>query len=112
MSYRIPLICLALVSILGSPALAQLGESDAPRNLEHEIGPLLGDSNVSYWEFGLKIQSQGNASGIIATIPIPVDWREQQVKVVQENRTDNLKKLTYNNITKPMKQLVIKANRL
>ncbi len=91
---------------------AQTSDGDSDVLQADGQGPTLGESDVTYWEFGLKIQSQGNSSGITATIPIPVDWPEQTVEIVQEKKTDNLRRLSYNNLTKPMKQLMIKANRL
>ncbi len=101
------------ISVCWSPVVtAQLGDDDSPLELKDEMGPTLGETRETYWEFGLKIQSNGNSSGITATIPIPVDWPEQKVEIVLENKTDNLRRLSYNNLTRPMKQLMIKANRL
>ena len=93
-------------------AAAQLNEEPALLQRDEEQGPSLGETHVSYWEFGLKIQSNGQSSGITATVPVPVDWPEQAVEVVKERKTDNVRRLSYNTIAKPMKQLVIKANRL
>ncbi|MCH2178287.1 MAG: transglutaminase domain-containing protein [Mariniblastus sp.] len=102
-----------LVSAAGTPlAVAQLHESGASLNVEDELGPRLGETHVTYWEFGLKIKSNGQSSGITATVPVPVDWPEQIVEVIKEKKTDNVRRLSYNNLAKPMKQLVIKANRL
>ena len=64
MSYPFSLcgFLLILLSSFGSTAIAQLDQDDDPRDLEQEVGPVLGDSNVSYWEFGLKTNQQGDVN--------------------------------------------------
>ncbi len=34
------------------------------------------------WEIGIEITATGNASGITAVFPLPVDWPEQKVRIV------------------------------
>ena len=40
------------------------------------------------WEMGIEIQSPGSASGITAIFPVPIDWPEQKVKLLAENKSE------------------------
>ena len=65
-----------------------------------------------YFEIGLKIRSKGRSSGVTGTVPLPVDWPEQKVTIVERNKTDNLRKLSFKDLTRDSRQLVLRANRL
>ena len=84
-------------------AIAQLDSDSAPRYSEPE---------KVYYEIGLKITSNGKATGVIGTVPIPINWPEQHVTIVKENKTENLRKFNYKDLTKETRQLILRANRL
>lgn len=48
-------------------------------------GVTLGESLKQYWECGFTIQARGKAcEKIVGTVPVPVNWNEQKVRVVKE----------------------------
>lgn len=79
---------------------------------DSEAGPQFTEPQTVYYEFGLKITSKGESTGIIGTVPIPVDWPEQTITIVDERKTDNIRTLSYKDFKGRLRQLVIKANRL
>ena len=79
---------------------------------EPDFGPIYSEPTTVYFEFGLKIKSGGNSSGILGTVPVPINWPEQSVSVVAENKSDNLRKITFKNMNKEIRQMLLKANRL
>lgn len=79
---------------------------------EPDLGPQFSEPQTVYYEFGLKITSKGKSTGILGTVPIPVDWPEQVVTVFEEKKTDNIRKLAYKDTAGRLRQLVIKANQL
>ena len=94
-----------LISIaLGSLLVGQEPASDS--------SPRYSSTQTVYYELGLKIKSNGRASGITGTVPLPIDWPEQSVSVVKEIKTGNLRDFSYKDLTKETRQLVLKANRL
>lgn len=100
---------LAIASIICNASWAQDEKSSSfPR----PTSPRYSEPVTIYYEIGLKIKSNGNASGIVGMVPIPIDWPEQTVTVVKEIKTDNLKKFSYKDLTRETRQLVLKANRL
>ncbi len=75
-------------------------------------GVQLGDTETQFYEFTIRITGKGTASNILATAPIPMDWPEQTVTVVKENTTDNVRKISYKQLTGDARQMVVKVNRL
>ena len=45
-------------------------------------------------------------------MPIPIDWPEQKIAVVARSKTDNLRKLSFKDLTRETRQLLLRANRL
>ena len=72
---------LALLSVgLCSPVLAQFQEGG------DEGGAALGKSRTQRWKAGMTVTAQGGqCNGIVGYAPVPVDWPEQQVTVVEED---------------------------
>jgi len=64
------------------------------------------------WEFGLEIQGNGLATGIIATVPIPIEWPEQSIQVVEEKQSDGVTRISYKELGDQSKQMIIKIDRL
>ncbi len=51
-----------------------------------DLGPKLGDTQVQQIKIGISITAEGGAcEGIVATTPVPIDWAEQQVKVIEQD---------------------------
>ena len=62
-------------------AAAEVDEANKP-----DLGPKLGDSQVQQIKIGISITAEGGAcEGIVATTPVPIDWAEQQVKVIEQD---------------------------
>ena len=48
-------------------------------------GCRLGEESVQHWKVGVIVTAKGGpCRGIVATVPVPIDWPEQEVRVVDE----------------------------
>ena len=47
------------------------------------------------WQIGMRITATGACSGIVATLPVPLDWPEQQVKIVDQQVSRQVRPLSY-----------------
>lgn len=75
------LLLLALFS--AAPCAAQFGKQDeVPAGSN---GPTLEKPVTSRWKLGTVITAQSSCFGLVATLPIPTDWPEQQVRVAEEH---------------------------
>jgi len=51
----------------------------------------LGDSRTQRWRAGMIVRAVGGpCRGIVGTVPVPVDWPEQSVRIVEEDVSPNV----------------------
>ncbi len=63
---------------------------------------------VQRWKIGLQFRAKGSSCGnILGTMPVPVDWPEQTVKVIEEKLTPQVTELKYRELEGDVKQMVI-----
>jgi len=76
-------------------------------------GVRLGEQTTSRWRFGVVVKAPGGpVSGIRATLPVPMDWPEQTVKKVSEEKTPNVDAVTYKTLDGGVKQMIVTIPRL
>ncbi len=64
------------------------------------------------WEFGMEISATGNVTGLVASVPVPVEWPEQRIKIVEEQKDDGVTRMAYKNLGDQAGQLIITINRM
>lgn len=65
-------------------------------------------SMVQRWKIGLQFRAKGSSCGnILGTMPVPVDWPEQTVKVVEEKLSPQVTELKYRELEGDVKQMMI-----
>ncbi len=91
MKNKVNIFCISALALLFCTAAAFGQFRDDVTEDGTEIpkgGCELGDSLIQYWECGLKLTARrAPVTGVIATIPIPVSWPEQKVKVAEERHS-------------------------
>jgi transglutaminase superfamily protein len=50
-------------------------------------GIQLGPESTSKWRFGVVVKATGAMTGVVAALPVPMDWPEQAVKKVGEQKS-------------------------
>ncbi len=105
---RTLLICLIL-TLLPATARAQFKEE------AREKGANLGREATQRIRVGVIVRAGGgNVFNIVTTAPVPTDWPEQRVKIVNEEVSTAVKSLTYRTITGGggLKQMVVEIPQL
>jgi len=100
-------LLLSLLAVAGAffGTIAAAADKDAPPNL--------GDETLSKWRFGVIVNARGgNVTGIQATLPVPTDWPEQTVKIVDEEKSPTVRKIAYRMLDGGVKQMVVTIPRL
>lgn len=101
---------LALAMLGACPASGQF--LDAEKTLG-DTSPRLGDVRVQRYRVGVSVTADGGpCRGIYATLPVPQDWPEQKVRVVEEDVTPLVKTLRYRELPGDVKQLVVEIPEL
>jgi transglutaminase-like putative cysteine protease len=101
-SIRVHPRLLALLGLFGASALAA---AESP-------GIRFGPTTVSQWRFGLTIRAVSDVTGVHATLPIPMDWPEQRVKVLHEEKSPQVAKLNYRTLGDGVRQLIVNVPKL
>lgn len=70
------------------------------------------ETSIQQWELGMVVRSPGLCTGVVATLPIPMDWPEQRVQVLDESHTSQVSALRYRTLGEGVRQLVISIPRL
>lgn len=102
----------ALIVLLGVPsAHAQLsfGPAKEKKSAEPqaETGIQLGEPGTTHWQIGMIIKAnRGPCRGLRGTIPLPVEWPEQKVRILEEEITPGIRTTT-RELHDGVKQLVV-----
>ena len=68
---------------------------------------------TSEWEMGLRLSvAGGEATGIVATCPLPVEWPEQSIKLLTKDISDNVSRVTFKELDEAVQQMIIVVPRL
>lgn len=65
-------------------------------------------------KIGVKITADGGpCAGLRITAPVPIDWPEQKVKIIEEKSTPNVRNVTYvNHIAGGVRQMIVQIPNL
>lgn len=98
---------LLTIAIIGAAAPTMAGEAAPSTGIKFE------NPARSRWRIGVEITAgRGGCSGIVATMPVPMDWPEQQVSIVDENVSSPVRPLEYRILDSGVKQLVVSVPNL
>lgn len=87
-------------------ASAALAAAPTPPAANH--GPALGEPMVLRYRVGIVVTAaNGPCQGIVATTPMPVDWREQQVKIIEDDLSPSVHDIQYRELEGGVKQMVL-----
>ena len=92
---------------ISRPAFAQF-KDEAP-----EKGPRLDRQSVQKLKVGVVIKAVGGpCKGIYATLPVPTDWPEQSVQILEEDVSPTVKRVGYRVLGGSVKQMIIEILRM
>jgi len=91
-----------LVCVFSTPAWAQFKTETAVG------GPRLDHTSTQRFKVGIIIKAVGGScKSIVATAPVPVDWPEQQVKVIEEDVSPSVGNVRYRMLGGTVKQMLV-----
>lgn len=105
----IPVLFL-LLGIFASPLFAQFEKIQPP---ESEGDLILGEAQTTRYQVGMRVSAErGESINIYGTIPVPADWPEQTVKIVEEDISPNVGRIQYRMLEGTVKQMMVSIPRL
>jgi hypothetical protein len=101
--HPIPLLAALAALALTLPARAQFAAPEAG-----SAAPALGDARTQKYRVGLMVTAEGGACrDIYATLPVPADWPEQKVQILQEDVSPDVRGLRYRTLPGGVKQMIV-----
>jgi hypothetical protein len=101
--HPIPLLAALAALALTLPARAQFAAPEAG-----SAAPSLGDARTQKYRVGLMVTAEGGACrDIYATLPVPADWPEQKVQILQEDVSPDVRGLRYRTLPGGVKQMIV-----
>ncbi|QGJ72011.1 Amino-acid biosynthesis, amino-acid transport [Planctomycetales bacterium 10988] len=94
-------VLLGMCLVSGDAANGQLFQAEKP-----DLGPQLADEQVTQMQLGMVVQAKTACRGLLGTIPVPLDWPEQQVRLVSEDVSPGVN-ISYRQITPTVKQMLV-----
>lgn len=96
-----------VVAALLVPLCSIARPDEAPTQPSIRITP-----RTQIWEIGLEITGgDGFASRVVATMPVPDTWPEQQVKIIKQDKTQNVRQLSFKSLA-GVRQMTLSIPRL
>ena len=83
------------------------GKADTKSTIEPSLGVTFGDEVRNNWRVGVKVRAGSQSvKGMMVTLPVPTDWPEQEVTLVEENFPSDAKKIKYRVLDNGIRQIV------
>jgi hypothetical protein len=88
-------------------------QNDDENRAYSENGIKLAEPQTETWEFGLQIQAHGPTTGITASVPVPIQWPEQGIEIIETVQPPQVRNVRYKSIGNgAVKQLVMVIPRM
>ena len=108
-SPRLIRILSLILLLLPSATQAQFGDGSALSTSDQKLGEM----GTDIWKVGVKLTAKGGpCQGLFATIPVPTDWPEQKVRIVEEDISPQVRKVSYRMLEGGVKQMLVTVPRL
>ncbi len=70
--------------------------------------PQFGMSGIQRYRVGVRVVAQGGrCRDIYATLPVPMDWPEQKVRIVDEDTTTDIRRLRFRDLNSAARQMIV-----
>ena len=98
-----PFVAVVFTVVVSAPACGQFVAA-----AQHSSGPRLGDARPQQFRVGMIVGATGGSlRDIYATMPVPGEWPEQQVRVVAEDVSPDVRSVRYRTLPTGVSQMIV-----
>lgn len=99
------ILCLPL---RGQATITPLQQADGQDTFDPGAGPKRGEKQTVRYRLGVILTgSNGPCRGVVASVPVPREWPEQEVKIVDEEKSDLVRKTSFRTLNGSVEQFVV-----
>ena len=105
--YRRDLLRALATTAGGAVSCGQLLGQFQKKSLDSHA-PQFGMSGIQRYRVGVRVVAQGGrCRDIYATLPVPMDWPEQKVRIVDEDTTTDIRRLRFRDLNGAARQMIV-----
>lgn len=98
----------ALLAGLAGAATPRPARGQFVSDRPNAAAPQLGDSGMLRYRVGLRVVAEGGpCRDIYATLPVPTDWPEQRVRLVDEDTSTDIRRIRFRDLPGAARQLIV-----
>lgn len=105
-------VCLTLAALYCSPGAARVACGDEPLTRQADVAVRLTNPRTERWQMGVRVQATGITTGILATLPVPRVWPEQDVKIIDREQTRQVRTVRLRDLDDGVQQMSVAIPRL
>lgn len=114
---RLTLFCVAVLAMSAPlPAQGLFKKSDqagGSQDFEPGAGPKRGEKQTVRFRIGVILKGENGACrGVVASVPVPQAWPEQEVKVINEDKNEFVRKTSFRGLGDSVQQYVVEVPNL
>ncbi len=72
----------------------------------------MNNARTERWQLGLVVRARGPITGIVATLPVPMSWPEQDVKIIDQQQSRQVRSVRFRELDKGVTQMSITIPKL
>ena len=108
----LPLLRLIVAATFLLPVVTQAQEAELVEETQEWLPTAGVLPATSYWKFGLEVSATGAANGVKLTVPVPIEWPDQQVEILSIESSDNVSGAKVRKHSKEAKILFFRVNQM
>ena len=102
-SIFVEIVAIVFMASLAAPSWGQFVDAGPASG-----GPRLGDTRLQRFRVGMIVVAAGGSlRDVYATMPVPGEWPEQQVRVVEEDVSPDVRSLRYRTLPTGVSQMIV-----
>ena len=77
-----------------------------------DVSIRLANPRTEQWQVGVVVRARGQVTGIVATMPVPMPWPEQDVNIIREETSPQVRGVQYRLLEDGVRQMTVTIPRL
>lgn len=105
----VALLMTAAFSLPSSFLAAEPGDQMQPSS---QMAVRLANPRATRWQFGVVVRARGAIKGIVATLPVPSSWAEQDVEILDQQQSGPVRSVEFRELDESVTQMRVSIPRL
>ncbi len=110
-SMRLVVLLVASLCVLAS-GVSTVQSAQSPSQAQSGAAVGMTNARTERWQLGVIVRAHGTMAGIVATLPVPMAWPEQDVKIVDRQQSAQVRSVRFRALAKGVTLMSVSIPRL